>query len=262
MSVSDNQRVCLDCIVVNCSLRSEELRRSHFNLMERDSLSELNVFLFVKSPSIPQNYSIICQELTTALEDYLSSSSIAFRRARRLAPHVLRLCYSTTASYPLALPVLHQWPRLLDFETTHKVEILIQHLPTLSAATPAIKLAVFDLDSTLIDQEVIDELARSIGALDAVAAITARAMAGELDFAESLKARAALLKGVRADVWEELKGKVTFANGARELCRALKRRGVKMAVLSGGFVPMAEWVKEELGLDYARANVVGKILLS
>ena len=230
-------------------------------LVETDSRSELNIFLFAKSLSIPQEDNTLCQELTTALEDYLSSSSISFTRAERLAPHVLRACYTTTATYPLALSILHQWPPLLDFETTHNVEILIQHLPMLSTSVPPVKLAVFDLDSTLIEQEVIDELARSIDALDAVAAITARAMAGELDFAESLKARVALLKGVRADVWEELKGKVTFANGARELCRALKRCGVKMAVLSGGFVQMADWVKEELGLDYARANVVGRFLL-
>ena len=226
--------------------------------MERDNRSELNVFLFAKSPSIPKIDTILSQKLTTTLEDCLSSSSIELRSVQRLAPHVLRVCYSTTASYPLALPVLHQWRHLLDFETTYHVEALIQHLPTFSTPAPTIKLAVFDLDSTLIEQEVIDELARSIGALDTVAAITARAMAGELDFAESLKARVALLKGVRADVWDELKGKVTFANGARELCRALKRCGVKMAVLSGGFVPMADWVKEELGLDYAKANVVGR----
>lgn len=87
-------------------------------------------------------------------------------------------------------------------------------------------------------------------------------MAGELDFAASLTERVALLKGVRADVWQELKGKVTFARGARELCRALKRVGVKMAVLSGGFQPMAEWVKGELGLDWAYANHVRRMLFA
>ena len=81
-------------------------------------------------------------------------------------------------------------------------------------------------------------------------------MAGELDFAASLTERVALLKGVKTDVWKDLKGVITFSNGARELCRALKKLGVKMAVLSGGFQPMAEWAKEELGLDYAYANHV------
>ena len=117
------------------------------------------------------------------------------------------------------------------------------------------------MDSTLINHEVIDELARTIGVSDLVSAITERAMAGELDFAASLKERVALLKGVKTDVWEDLKGVITFSSGARELCRALKKLGVKMAVLSGGFQPMADWAKEELGLDYAYANHVRRCSL-
>ena len=118
------------------------------------------------------------------------------------------------------------------------------------------------MDSTLIDQEVIDELARSINVTPLVSAITARAMAGELDFAASLKERVRLLEGVRADVWDTLRseGRITLVRGAKELCRALKRLGVRMAVVSGGFVEMAEWVKGELGLDYAFANHVRKLL--
>ena len=119
-----------------------------------------------------------------------------------------------------------------------------------------IRLALFDMDSTLIDQEVIDELARSIGKSDAVSAITARAMNGEIDFATSLRERVVMLRGVRADVWEELKRSVTIASGARELILKLKGAGVVTGVISGGFMPMAEWLKEELGLDYAFANHV------
>ena len=82
-------------------------------------------------------------------------------------------------------------------------------------------------------------------------------MRGELDFAESLRERVKLLKGIRApEVWETLRGRIQFAEGARDLCAGLKKRGVKMAVLSGGFQEMAEWVKSELGLDYAFANYV------
>lgn len=81
-------------------------------------------------------------------------------------------------------------------------------------------------------------------------------MNGELDFAEALKARVALLKGVPADVFERLKPTIIITPGARELCQALKRLGFKMAVLSGGFAPLAEWLAGELGLDYAYANHV------
>lgn len=112
------------------------------------------------------------------------------------------------------------------------------------------------MDSTLIDQEVIDELARSIGVTDTVSSITTAAMNGEIDFATSLHQRVALLNGVRADVWETLRnnGQITIAKGARELITGLKAMGVTTAVVSGGFMPMAEWLQQQLGLDYAFAN--------
>lgn len=86
--------------------------------------------------------------------------------------------------------------------------------------------------------------------------ITARAMNGELDFSASLKARVSLLKGVPADVFEKLKSILTISPGARELCKALKSLGYKLAVLSGGFQPLAEWLAGQLGIDYAFANHV------
>lgn len=86
--------------------------------------------------------------------------------------------------------------------------------------------------------------------------ITERAMNGELDFAASLRERVSLLKGVPADVFEKLKSVLTISPGAREVCRALKRLGCKLAVLSGGFQPLAEWLAGELGIDYAFANHV------
>ena len=81
-------------------------------------------------------------------------------------------------------------------------------------------------------------------------------MNGELDFAESLKERVTLLKGVPADVFDKLKSVIKISPGARELCKSLKALGYKMAVLSGGFQPLAEWLAEELGLHYAFANHV------
>lgn len=119
-------------------------------------------------------------------------------------------------------------------------------------------LAVFDMDSTLIQQEVIDELARAVGLYDQVAAITEAAMRGEApytDFEASLRARVALLKGVPMSIWEDLRnGVISFTPGAKDLAKVLKGLGWKTAVLSGGFTPLALWVKETLGLDYAYAN--------
>lgn len=81
-------------------------------------------------------------------------------------------------------------------------------------------------------------------------------MNGELDFTASLKERVGLLNGVPADVFEKLKSVLKIANGARELCRALKTLGYKIAVLSGGFQPLAEWLAEQLDIDIAVANHV------
>ena len=81
-------------------------------------------------------------------------------------------------------------------------------------------------------------------------------MNGELDFSQSLQERVGLLKGVPADVFDKLKSVITISPGARELCKSLKALGFKMAVLSGGFQPLAEWLAGELGLDYAFANHV------
>ena len=180
-------------------------------------------------------------------------------------PGIIRLTYTLHLLPNDPIPPINTWAsitselpnnaEITSFESTHNTEIIIDLLPS-NPTTPRFKLAVFDMDSTLIDQEVIDELARSIGLTPAVSAITARAMNGEIDFAASLRERVALLKGVRADVWTSLRtdGSITIARGARELIAGLKAMGVTTAVVSGGFMPMAEWLKQQLGLDYAFAN--------
>ncbi|CDK28351.1 unnamed protein product [Kuraishia capsulata CBS 1993] len=117
------------------------------------------------------------------------------------------------------------------------------------------KLFVFDMDSTLIYQEVIELIAAYADVESQVAEITTRAMNGEIDFTESLASRVALLRGIESEtLWEELKHKIEITNGASELCKGLKALGIKMAVLSGGFLPLARYVASELGLDYAYAN--------
>ncbi|KAK9470730.1 HAD-like domain-containing protein [Dipodascopsis tothii] len=118
------------------------------------------------------------------------------------------------------------------------------------------KLVVFDMDSTLIQQEVIDMIAAYADVEDKVSAITELAMNGKIDFNESLRRRASLLAGIPATVFESLKPDIRFTPGAHELCRALKKLGCTLAVVSGGFVPLARWVKAELGLDYAYANTL------
>tara|TARA_R110002073_G_scaffold103664_5_gene234723 strand:- start:40808 stop:42016 length:1209 start_codon:yes stop_codon:yes gene_type:complete len=116
------------------------------------------------------------------------------------------------------------------------------------------RLVVMDMDSTLIRIEVIDELARMHGVVDKVSKITERAMAGEIDFAASLRERVALLKGLDAKKVEELAANLPLTEGAEDMLLVLKTLGYKTAVISGGFSTAADALKEKLGLDYAYAN--------
>ena len=116
------------------------------------------------------------------------------------------------------------------------------------------RLAVFDMDSTLIEAEVIDELAKAAGVGDQVAAITERAMAGELDFKASFKERMALLKGLDVGVLDAIGTSLRLTEGAEVLFAELKRLGYKTAILSGGFTYFAKQVQAKLGIDYVFAN--------
>ncbi|MDY0189712.1 MAG: phosphoserine phosphatase SerB [Desulfuromonas sp.] len=116
------------------------------------------------------------------------------------------------------------------------------------------RLIVMDMDSTLIQVEVIDELARLAGVGAEVSAITERAMNGELDFKESLAARVALLKGLSEEALLEVYQNIPFTAGAHNMVRILRRLGFRTAVISGGFQFFTERLKEDLGLDYAFAN--------
>lgn len=120
------------------------------------------------------------------------------------------------------------------------------------------QLFIFDMDSTLIYQEVIELIAAYAGIEDKVAEITTRAMNGEIDFNESLRERVSLLRGIDSTtIWKELEEKIEITNGVRPLSKALKKLGCVLGVCSGGFIPLAEHIKNELGLDYAYANTLG-----
>ena len=116
------------------------------------------------------------------------------------------------------------------------------------------KLVVFDMDSTLIQTEVIDELAKIAGTEEEVAKITTLAMEGKMDFDESFKQRVALLKGITLDEIREMPARLPLSDGARRVTKILKRLGYKIAIISGGFMCVGDYLKEELNLDYAFAN--------
>ncbi|MBB5203811.1 phosphoserine phosphatase [Inhella inkyongensis] len=118
------------------------------------------------------------------------------------------------------------------------------------------RFAAFDMDSTLIGIECIDEIAQLAGVGEQVAAITEAAMRGEItDFRESLQRRLALLAGQPECLLEQvLRERLVFNPGARELCTALKAAGLKLGLVSGGFTHFTRFVAAELGMDFVRAN--------
>ncbi|MCD6492892.1 MAG: phosphoserine phosphatase SerB [Archaeoglobaceae archaeon] len=116
------------------------------------------------------------------------------------------------------------------------------------------RLIVFDMDSTIVDAEIIDEIARAAGVGDEVKKITKMAMNGEINFDEALKERVKLLKGLPVKVLEKIYSEVKLTPGAKELIQSLKSAGYKTALISGGFTYFTEKIKKELGFDYAFGN--------
>ncbi|OAZ02949.1 phosphoserine phosphatase SerB [Flavobacterium succinicans] len=116
------------------------------------------------------------------------------------------------------------------------------------------RLVCFDMDSTLIQTEVIDELAELAGVGEEVRAITDSAMNGEIDFSESFKKRMALLEGLSEEVLQNVAINLPITKGAHRLMKALKYYGYKTAILSGGFTYFGEYLQKELGIDYVYAN--------
>ena len=134
------------------------------------------------------------------------------------------------------------------------------------------RLVFFDMDSTLVDMEIIDEMAQRAGVFKEVSRITEKARRGDIDFEESLTQRVALLKGLKVEELEKIRHEMKLSEGAEDLVETLKRLGYKLGLVSGGFDYFADFLKDKLSLDFAFANqleikngaltgkVLGKIL--
>jgi phosphoserine phosphatase len=116
------------------------------------------------------------------------------------------------------------------------------------------RLVFFDMDSTLVDMEIIDEMAQRAGVLKEVSRITEKAMRGDIDFEESLTQRVALLKGLRVEELEKIRNDMKLSEGAKDLVDTLKRLGFKLGLVSGGFDYFSDFLREKLGLDFSYAN--------
>ena len=134
---------------------------------------------------------------------------------------------------------------------SHKIDLAVEQGNGLRSAK---RLVMLDMDSTLIVQEVIDLLAAKAGVAEEVSAITQKAMAGEMDFAQSLQARVSLLAGLNESMLSEVRNEITLTQGAEKLIQTLHLKGHKVGVVSGGFIDVIEPILKELKIDFYRAN--------
>ncbi|WP_189248581.1 phosphoserine phosphatase SerB [Streptosporangium pseudovulgare] len=135
----------------------------------------------------------------------------------------------------------------------HQVDVAVQRSGLYRRAK---RLIVMDVDSTLIQDEVIELLAAHAGCLPEVAKVTEEAMRGEIDFAESLRRRVALLAGLPESVFDTVRKELVLTPGARTLVRTLKRLDYRFAIVSGGFTQLTDALVEDLGIDYSAANTL------
>lgn len=134
---------------------------------------------------------------------------------------------------------------------SNKIDLAVEQGNGLRSAK---RLVMLDMDSTLIVQEVIDLLAAKAGVAEEVSAITQKAMAGEMDFAQSLQARVSLLAGLNESILSEVRGEITLTQGAERLIQTLHLKGHKVGVVSGGFIDVIEPILKELRIDFYQAN--------
>lgn len=180
----------------------------------------------------------------------LAEHHVNIERVSKLTQGALR-CVEFLVTVPSSLDVRMLKRKLLHVGTSLGVDTAVQKE---SLYRRAKRLVVLDMDSTLIQVEVIDELVRLAGVGEEVSFITERAMNGELNFEEALRERVLLLKGLKAEALQSVYRNIPLTPGARNLVRILKRLGFKTAVISGGFKFFTDRLKSDLGLDYGFAN--------
>jgi phosphoserine phosphatase len=134
---------------------------------------------------------------------------------------------------------------------SHKIDLAVEQGNGMRSVK---RLVMLDMDSTLIVQEVIDLLAAKAGVAEEVSAITKKAMAGEMDFAQSLEARVSLLAGLNESMLSEVRGEINLTQGAEKLIQTLHLKGHTVGVVSGGFIDVIEPILKELKIDFYRAN--------
>jgi len=180
----------------------------------------------------------------------LADQKINIKRIDKVSPGEFTSLEVMT-EVPAGIELKETKMKLIDVSTNHRVDMAFIKDNVFRRSK---RLIVFDMDSTLIQTEVIDEIADEAGVGPQIREITERAMNGEMDFDESLKARVSQLKGLKAEKLDEILNRLPLTPGVEDFIQTVKSLGYQVAVISGGFTYFANALKQKLGLDYAFAN--------
>jgi phosphoserine phosphatase len=192
----------------------------------------------------------ITAQVVAQISNAIYSENVNIERITQLSQGELS-CIEMIVKTDKTINVQDMTGKLLSISSDFGVDIAVQKENIFRRSK---RLVVMDMDSTLIQVEVIDELAKAAGHGEEVSGITSKAMNGELSFNESLNKRVELLRGLDENILDEIYHNIPFTPGAKKLVKILKKLGYKTAVISGGFTFFTDRLKNELGLDYAFAN--------
>ena len=207
-------------------------------------LSATHVVVVMGQPVTARNFTDVAQRLAD-----LNINIDSIRRVADYPVTGLELQVSVPQEQPDIDEALTK--AMADIAARTKVDIAVQRT---GLSRRAKRLVVFDVDSTLIQGEVIEMLAARAGREEEVRQVTERAMRGELDFAESLRERVAVLEGLPASVLDEVAAEIQLTPGARTTIRTLRRLGFHTGVVSGGLTQIIDQLVDDLGLDFSAAN--------
>ena len=260
------QIVIRKLILLSMMLDLRESKGGQISLL-KDLLLEakrLNVELDFKIASYDEHlqhdnnfmYAVTClgekitAQVVAQISNAIYSENVNIERITQLSQGELS-CIEMIVKTDKTINVQDMTGKLLSISSDFGVDIAVQKENIFRRSK---RLVVMDMDSTLIQVEVIDELAKAAGHGEEVSGITSKAMNGELSFNESLNKRVELLRGLDENVLDEIYHNIPFTPGAKKLVKILKKLGYKTAVISGGFTFFTDRLKNELGLDYAFAN--------
>ena len=228
-------------------IRIERVNILTFSSNDDLKINQFSALLLISDTVSEELFTII---IKTALNFGLSFSSSAVCSNRENSQNclVIRIVFTGCVTDRMNFQI-----KLLEIEEQFSVDICFEDQ---EFKVSDFSLIVFDMDSTLINCEVIDELAREVNMQNEVAEITESAMRGELDFGESLHQRLSLLKGAPSSILSRVLDAIDYNPGAKRLISKLQSLGYKTAIISGGFSFFTEHIKNSLSIDYAFANVL------